>query len=190
MRSPSSASIVQRADNPYVEERNKGDIAEAAKYFGGLKHYVRRTAETGPAGKFGLFEIDHSHLPEKVREVIQKVKAYDPPDDNLTGAEDLGFRYDIHSNRGGHLPESTLGAAPTPKQQHYSQFAQNWEKLDVKGNPAQYAEFHLTGSGLGKAFRILYDYVNDQVYISLSHYNIWQDSGADQSPFIRVLNIP
>jgi hypothetical protein len=56
---------------------------------------------------------------------------------------------------------------------------------------------------LGKAFRLLYNYFTGLFYISISHYNIWQEKQVpvknegrakqapiEKNPFLEVISIP
>jgi len=168
----------------YEEDRNEGDIVEGQKNFKTIKKEIAETPELGPAGRFRLHTVNFDVLPEKVQGAIREIIAGNDPADCWQT-----YRGDFHCNRGGHIPETATPAAMTLKQQNYYRDAQAKDR-DKKGFVAQYAEFHVTGSGLGKAFRLLYDYVNDQFYISLTHYNIWSDAGGgERNPFFRVTNI-
>lgn len=178
-------SVIQRAmAAAYEEDRNEGDILEGQKNFKTIKKSIAETAETGPAGRFRLHTVEFDVLPGKVQDAIHEIMAGDDPANCWET-----YRGDFHCNRGGHLPETATPAAMNQKQQNYHRDAQAKDR-DKRGFVAQYAEFHVTGSGLGKAFRLLYDYVNDQFYISLTHYNIWSDAGGgERNPFFRVINI-
>lgn len=176
--------IIQRAMAAYEEDRNEGDIAEGQKNFKTIKKSIAETPETGPAGRFRLHTVEFDVLPGKVQDAIREIMAGDDPANCWET-----YRGDFHCNRGGHLPETATPAAMNQKQQNYHRDAQAKDP-DKRGFVAQYAEFHVTGSGLGKAFRLLYDYVNDQFYISITHYNIWSDAGGgERNPFFRVINI-
>ena len=178
--------IIQRAmAAAYEEDRNQGDILEGQKNFKTIKKSIAETQEMGPAGRFRLHTVEFDVLPGKVQDAIREIIAGDDPGDCWET-----YRGDFHCNRGGHIPETATPAVMSQKQQNYHRDAQT-KPVDKRGFVAQYAEFHVTQSGLGKAFRLLYDYVNDQFYISLTHYNIWSDGGGgERNPFFRVVNTP
>ncbi|HET6978793.1 MAG TPA: hypothetical protein VFI24_20845 [Pyrinomonadaceae bacterium] len=178
--------VIQRAmaAAAYEEDRNAGDIGEGQKNFKTIKKSIAETAEMGPAGRFRLHTVEFNALPDKVKDAIREIVAGDDPADCYET-----YRGDFHCNRGGHIPETAAPQVMTQKQQNYHRDAQT-KPTDKAGNVAQYAEFHVTQSGLGKAFRLLYDYVNDQFYISITHYNIWSDGGGgERNPFFRVVNV-
>lgn len=177
--------IVQRMEDNYVNERNKEDVEHAQKNFKLISKHVEETDDKGARGLLALYTVKFEALPPKVQDVLLKIKKAKKEQDIY----DAGLR-DIHENRGGHLPELTLGDQPTQKQLFFKKYAEQMERKDLKKNTAHYAEFHVTESGLGKAFRLLYDYIGKQYYITLSHYNIWKDRSEDRNPFFRVVGIP
>lgn len=175
--------MIQRAANAYLEERNAEDINHAKKAYGVIKKHVvlNPDDDRGPSGKFRRNLVDFKGLTPKVQQMISNIKEW-----GVEGESPRGF----HSNRGGHLPESDPGANTGDRAEAFKVEVTE-EALDQKGKLAQYAEYHVTESGLGKAFRLLYNYVTEKFYISLSHYNIWDLTGqGDQNPFFEVINIP
>ena len=181
---PVRHAVLQRALE-YVEERNEGDIEEAKKWFKTIKRDVQQTEEPTPYGMFTIWTVSLNALPHKVRELIAEIRGTD------FSSEDRWSLYprDFHTNTGGHLPETDpdpLGHQQGTKGAVFYGWSavDHSHRVDVRGRPSQYAEYHITESGLGKAFRLLYDYVNDVFYVSLSHYNIWDD---ERPPFFRVI---
>lgn len=187
------AFVIQRMQGPqYVEERNAGDVKEALNMFPRISDGVTAGVDRGPAGRFVRGRVNFNSLPVKVKTMILEINASDDPLWASAGVAESGLR-DFHANFGGHLPESDPAGVVGAKAQNYRQVATDSysDRIDKRGRQAQYAEFHINTSGLGKAFRLLYDYVNNTFYISISHYNIWRGpDGAERNPFFEVIGIP
>lgn len=182
MPPPARHAVLQRALE-YDEERNEGDIDEAKKWFKTIRRDVQQTDEPTPSRMFTIWTVPLSALPQKVQTQITLIRETDFSEESWSL-----YPRDFHSNTGGHLPETDpapLGLEQGTKGSVYFGWAgDHSHRIDKRGHPAQYAEYHITESGLGKAFRLLYDYVNDVFYVSLSHYNIWDE---EKPPFFRVI---
>jgi hypothetical protein len=141
-----------------------------------------QTAQTGESG-LPMYLIPYDALSNLVRTKISNIK-------QSQGAFYTDWR-DIHvAEEGHHLPLTTMdvidGDQLTPKQREY------WDLSEGRDtHKHQFIEYHVTNSGHGQAFRLLYDFYRDLFYVTTTHYNVWHQKGGElRNPFLLVTGIP
>lgn len=176
-RCPSNGkAIIQRSSEKKVSEKDLEFGGFLDKYreelFGGL-------AEV-PSGKTALtmYLIPFYNLTEPVKKKILSIR-----DSQDVHADDLR---EPHMDEPGHLPHDQIVLQNlTNKQKAYHEYAKGKDN-----NTHQFLEYHVENSGMGPAFRLLYDFVNDTFYITTTHYNEWHEGTNKQkikrNPFYKV----
>jgi len=140
------------------------------------------TAQTGQSG-LPMYLVPYNALSQLVQQKISSIK-------QAPGCYFTDWR-DIHvGEEGNHLPLTDMEAID-PDQLNFKQ-RRYWELSEGRDRRKhQFIEYHITTSGHGQAFRLLYDFYRDLFYVTTTHYNVWlQTGGARRNPFLLVTGIP
>jgi hypothetical protein len=170
--------------NAIIQRSSEKKVSDKDLEFGGFLDKYRHTVFGGlaevPSGKTDLtmYLIPFYNLSEPVKKKILSIK-------DSQDVHDADLR-EPHMDEPGHLPHDQIVLQNlTSKQQAYHQYAQGKDK-----NIHQFLEYHVENSGMGPAFRLLYDFVNDTFYITTTHYNEWHEGinkkKIKRNPFYKV----